>query len=144
MYVVGIQELFLIKNELHNTIVQYLRDSQPTLNFNPLNGATKFTIFVVSKRLLLIIFIRICSCFLQCIISTLISLINVKSRLPILKNSTIHKKKSTLHVYWFLRFFPPSTPHFLELCTSFFQKIPPSTFIRTSTFSDLATFVPPL
>ena len=47
------------------------------------------------------------------------------------------QKKSTLHVYWFLRFFPPSTPRLLELCTSFFQKIPPSTF------SDLATFAPP-
>ena len=44
-------------------------------------------------------------------------------------------KKSTLHVYWFLRFFPPSTPHLLELCISFFHKIPPSTFIPTSTFS---------
>ena len=29
------------------------------------------------------------------------------------------------------------------ICTSFFQKIRPSTFIPTSTFSDLATFVPP-
>jgi hypothetical protein len=47
------------------------------------------------------------------------------------------QKKSTLHVYWFLRFFPPSTPRLLELCTSFLQKIPPSTF------SDLATFAPP-
>ena len=35
------------------------------------------------------------------------------------------QKKSTLHVYWFLRCFPPSTPRLLELCTSFFQKIPP-------------------
>ena len=31
----------------------------------------------------------------------------------------------------------------LELCTSFFQKITPSTFITTSTFSDLVTFAPP-
>ena len=37
----------------------------------------------------------------------------------------------------FLDFSTPSTPHLLELCTSFFQKIP------TSTFSDLATFAPP-
>ena len=42
------------------------------------------------------------------------------------------QKKSTLHVYWFLRFFPPSTPRLLPLCTSFFQKISPSTFIPTS------------
>ena len=38
---------------------------------------------------------------------------------------------------------PPSIPGLLELCTSFFQKIPPSTIIPTSTFSDLATFAPP-
>ena len=31
----------------------------------------------------------------------------------------------------------------LDLCTSIFQKIPPSTFISASTFSDLATFAPP-
>ena len=53
------------------------------------------------------------------------------------------RKIPPFHVYWFLRFFPPSTPRLLELCTSFFQKIPPSTFISTSTFSDLATFAPP-
>ena len=37
-----------------------------------------------------------------------------------------------------------STPRLLDLCscTSFFPKIPPSTFIPTSTFSDLATFAP--
>ena len=52
-------------------------------------------------------------------------------------------KKSTLHVYWFLRFFPPSTPRLLDLSTSFFQKIPPSTFIPTSTFIDFANFAPP-
>jgi hypothetical protein len=34
-------------------------------------------------------------------IHTLISLINLKSRLPILKNSTLHKKKSPLHIYSF-------------------------------------------
>ena len=39
--------------------------------------------------------------------------------------------------------FPASTPRLLDLCTSFFQKIPPSTFIPASTFSDLATFAPP-
>ena len=27
-------------------------------------------------------------------------------------------KKTTLHVYWFLRFFPPSTPRLLHLCTT--------------------------
>ena len=58
----------------------------------------------------------------------------MKSRLTILKNSTIYKKKSTPHVYWFLRLFPSSTPPLLELCTSIFQKIPPSMFIPTSTF----------
>ena len=42
--------------------------------------------------------------------STLSSLINVKSRLPILKNFTLHKEISAFHVYWFLRFF--STLHF--------------------------------
>ena len=47
------------------------------------------------------------------------------------------QKKFTLHIYWFLTFFPPSTPRLLHLCTSFFQKIPPSTFI------DFATFAPP-
>ena len=31
---------------------------------------------------------------------TLISLINMNSRLPILKNSTLQKKNSTVHVYW--------------------------------------------
>ena len=30
---------------------------------------------------------------------------------------------STLHVYWFLRFFPTSTPRLLQLGTIFFQKI---------------------
>ena len=65
---------------------------------------------------------------------TLISLINMKSRLPILKNSTLYKKKSTPHVYWFLRLFPSSNPLLLEFCTSIFQKIPPSMFIPTSTF----------
>ena len=49
---------------------------------------------------------------------------------------------STLHVYWFLRFFPPSTPRLLQLSANFFQKIPPSRFIPTSTFIDFATFAP--
>ena len=39
--------------------------------------------------------------------------------------------------------FPPSTPRLLDLCTCFFQKIPPSTLIPTCTFSDLANFAPP-
>ena len=73
-------------------------------------------------------------CLIYFKIGTLIFLINVKSRLTILKNSTIYKKKSTPHVYWFLRLFPSSTPPLLELCTSIFQKIPPSMFIPTSTF----------
>ena len=50
---------------------------------------------------------------------------------------------STLHVYLFLRFFPPSTPRLLHLFTSFFQKKTPSTFIPTSTFIDFQTFAPP-
>ena len=37
------------------------------------------------------------------------------------------------------RFFPPSTPRLLQLFTSFFQKIPPSTFIDFLDF-----FHPPL
>ena len=69
-------------------------------------------------------------------VASLISIIDVKSRLPTFQNYT-------LHVYWFLRFFPTSIPRLLELCTSFFQKIPPSMFIPTSTFIDLATFAPP-
>ena len=63
-------------------------------------------------------------------LDTLNSLINVKSSLLILKNSTLHKKKSTLHVYGFLRFFPPFTSSLLHLCTTFFQKISPSTFFQ--------------
>ena len=63
--------------------------------------------------------------------------------IPILKNSTLHKTK--IHPPRLLnsQIFPPSTPRLLELCTSFFQKIPPSTFIPTSTFRDSATFEPP-
>ena len=67
---------------------------------------------------------------------TLNSLINMTSCLLILKNST-------LHVYWFLRFFPPSTPRLVELRVYVFQKIPPSRFISISTFSDLAAFACP-
>ena len=74
---------------------------------------------------------------------TLISLIIIEPTLTNLKNSTLHKKKITLQVYWFLRSFPPSTPRLLELCISFFLKIPPSRFIPTSTFSDLAYFALP-
>ena len=44
------------------------------------------------------------------------------------------QKKIHPHVYWFLRLFPSSTSPLLELCTSIFQKIPPSMFITTSTF----------
>ena len=74
---------------------------------------------------------------------TLISLINVESTLTDFEKFHPPQKKSILHVYWFLRFFPPSTPRLLELCISFFHKIPPSTFIPTSTFSGLANFAPP-
>ena len=68
-------------------------------------------------------------------INTLISLRNVESRLLILKKNppSASTHISTLHAYWFLRFFPPSTPRLLHLYTSFFQKITPSTFIPTST-----------
>ena len=48
-----------------------------------------------------------------------------------------------IHVYWFLRFFPSSTPRLLHLCISFFQKIASSTFFPTSTFIDIATFASP-
>jgi hypothetical protein len=41
----------------------------------------------------------------------------------------------------FLNFVPPSTSHLLQLCTSFFQKMPLSLFIPTSTFIDIATFL---
>ena len=52
---------------------------------------------------------------------------------------------NSLHVYWFLRFFPPFTPHIVQLCTSFFpinttpnvywfcNLCTPSMFIPTST-----------
>jgi hypothetical protein len=43
----------------------------------------------------------------------------------------------------FLDFFHPLLLRLLHLCTSFFQKIPPTTFILTSSFIDFATFVPP-
>ena len=76
-------------------------------------------------------------------IYNLISLINLGPTLPDFEKFQPPQKKSTLHVYWFLRFFPPSTPRLLELCISFFHKIPPSTFIPTSTFGDLANFAPP-
>ena len=33
------------------------------------------------------------------------------------------QKKSPLHVYWFLRFFPPSTQRLLHLCTSFSKNL---------------------
>ena len=57
--------------------------------------------------------------------TTLISLIiNVESRLLILK------KESTLHVYWSLRFLPPSTPRLLHLCASFFFW-PKSVFLKS-------------
>ena len=54
-------------------------------------------------------------------VASLISLINVKSHLLTLKNSTLHKK---IHSPRLL-----ISPRLLELCTtSFFQKIPPSMF----------------
>ena len=43
---------------------------------------------------------------------------------------------------WFLKFLPPSTSRLLQLWSSFFQKIPPTTFIPTSTFIVFATFAP--
>ena len=55
-------------------------------------------------------------------------------------------KNLTLHVYRFLRHFPPYTRRSLHLCTMyvvFFQKISPSTFIPTSKFIDFATLPPP-
>ena len=47
------------------------------------------------------------------------------------------EKISKLHVDWFASFFPPYTPGLLQLCTSFFQKIPPAMFV------DFPTFAPP-
>ena len=61
-------------------------------------------------------------------------LINVGPTLTDFEKFHPPQKKSTLHVYWFLRFFPPSTPRLLELCISFFHKIPPSMFFPTSKF----------
>ena len=66
---------------------------------------------------------------------TLISLINVEPTLTDFEQFHPPQKKSTLHVYWFLRFFPPSTPRLLELCISFFHKIPPSTFSHWLNFA---------
>ena len=63
--------------------------------------------------------VKKCTC-----LCTLISLINVKSRLLILK------KNPPSTFIDFLDFFPPSTPRLLQVCTSFFQKIPSSTVIR--------------
>ena len=69
---------------------------------------------------------------------SLISLMNVRSRLPILKNSTLHQKK--IHTPRLL-----ISQIFSTLHSSFIRviKIPPSTFIPTSTFSGLANFAPP-
>ena len=57
-------------------------------------------------------------------LSTLISLINMTSRLPILKNSTLHKTKIHPTRLLISQIFPPSTPRLLDLCTSFFKKNP--------------------
>ena len=73
--------------------------------------------------------------------TTLISLIN-EARLLILKKKIHPPRKFPASTFDdFLDFFQP--PLHVYLCTSFFQKIPPSTFIPTSTFIDLATFAPP-
>ena len=62
---------------------------------------------------------------------TLISLMNVEPTLTDFEKFHSPQNKN-----------PPSTPRLLDLCTSFFQKIPPSTFVPNSIFSYLATFPP--
>ena len=57
-------------------------------------------------------------------LSTLIFLINVGPTFTDFEKFHPPQKKSTLHVYWFLRFFPPFTPRLLELCISFFLQNP--------------------
>ena len=70
--------------------------------------------------------------------TTLISLINVKSGLPILKHSSLHKNNPPFTFIDFLDF-PPSTLRLLHLCIQFFHVYwffrfcTPSTFIPTST-----------
>ena len=71
------------------------------------------------------------------LLHTLISLINVGPTLTVFEKFPPPQKKIHSPLLLILRFFPPSTPHLLELCISFFHKIPPSTF------SDLANYAPP-
>ena len=71
------------------------------------------------------------------LLHTLISLINVGPTLTVFEKFHPPQKKIHSPLLLILRFFPPSTPHLLELCISFFHKIPPSTF------SDLANYAPP-
>ena len=76
-------------------------------------------------------------------LNTLISLINVGPTLTNFEKFNPPQKKIHPPRLLIPYIFPPSTPRLLELCISFFHKIPPSTFIPTSTFSDLANFAPP-
>ena len=62
------------------------------------------------------------------LMSTLISVINMETRLL----SLIF---STLHVYWFLRFFHPPLIVYCSHVHIFSQKIPPSSFINWGTFA---------
>ena len=77
---------------------------------------------------------------------TLISLIFDKREVTLtdFEKKTPSRNISTLHLYYFLRSTPPSTTRLLHLCVSFFHNTLPSTFIATSTYIDLGTFVPPL
>ena len=78
--------------------------------------------------------------YLEC---TLISLINVEVGINVegVQKLANHYTWSTRLLTNFEKFHPikiknpPSTPRLLQLCTSFFQKIPPS--------CDLAAFAPP-
>ena len=57
----------------------------------------------------------------------------MKSRLPILKNSTLPPKNHPSTFIDFLDFFHPPLHVYCIYVLVFFQKIPPSTFIPTST-----------
>ena len=69
--------------------------------------------------------------------NTLISLINVGPTLTDFEKFHPQQKNPPS------TFIDSSSPRLLKLCISFFHKIPPSKFIPTSTFSDLANFAPP-
>ena len=77
------------------------------------------------------------------LLSTLISLINVGPMLTDFEK--FHPPQNKNPPSTFIEFLDFSTLHssFIRVMYYFFPKIPPSTFIPISTFSDLATFAPP-